>query len=411
MFAIAETKAAKAVSEKLINAAKTSLVYLKSNLDGSVQQIRDAKPFQPATYLLNKLKGASDRFELHWQASTTAAKKAAIDESIRDVNSRIWIPTTGEYFDLHDPNVDPRWADPDRVIQRLAEADNTRRLFSGASSLYKYSRYKPYTAYNKSQRMPFRRSGYRPYRRFRARRRFGRRPRGRYVSRRRRYSNRRSGGLARFMNGGLITRASTSKQYDIYAVPFEYLVNTVYNHVMNSTIERGVGLQFRQTEHLMAKKLLMRFLFSTSSSIVAINSAAYWIRIWVIYDKQTNGAAATFASDVLEPSPDAHILNGGSATDPEVVLRFNNADNTSRFLVLYDKRFVLSMGTSMTMFLNETVNLRSLVTKYDQTTGAITIANIRAGTFTVNFYIGTNDAAVNTTLRGRINYRFKFSDV
>lgn len=111
-----------------------------------------------------------------------------------------------------------------------------------------------------------------------------------------------------------------------------------------------------------------------------------YVRIMVVYDKQSNGTTPAFADIVRSVAQDG-TTTGSTALD------HLNLDNRKRFMVLLDKRFVLPSQTltagvttnpgfldgTKSLLVQEFIKLRNLETMYKADSAPAVIGDIASG--------------------------------
>ncbi len=175
-------------------------------------------------------------------------------------------------------------------------------------------------------------------------------------------------------------------------------------------IGQGTGQSERIGRKIKIQTLMVRGTIRRPAGILANGTAAPHmdVRIMIVLDTQANGTQ--FSQNQL-------LDNTLGPNDVPLSLRYNNLDNSNRFRVIEDKRFIvgaqtmtnidptLSSTTTMTQFAPLSFDMNDFRCNcdvvFDSTTGAIT--EVRSN----NLYacIMTNAATANYTIDTRVRFR------
>lgn len=142
--------------------------------------------------------------------------------------------------------------------------------------------------------------------------------------------------------------ASTTAQYNTYIAPVLLGLTAGAAQPLNICIV-GNGLQNRIGRMIRMRSIKIDLALRPATSAgYAVNASSYniantnilpdqAIRLMLVYDRQTNGAAVNYA-DVLATPGGAGV---GGASAYVSVTSSNNLNNRSRFLTIYDKTYIL----------------------------------------------------------------------
>lgn len=138
-----------------------------------------------------------------------------------------------------------------------------------------------------------------------------------------------------------------------------------------------------------------------------LTTNAQMVRMLLVYDRQTNGAAPTYA-DVIKSQ---NIAGTTSSLAGDMV----NLDNRDRFEIIRDKIFSFNFGDSAgyapspgSYECSEYIRLQDRPTVYNAG-AAGTVGDIQSGSLYI-FWISTQAAATGATLQN-LTYRTRFIDV
>jgi len=138
-----------------------------------------------------------------------------------------------------------------------------------------------------------------------------------------------------------------------------------------------------------------------------LTTNAQLTRMIVVYDKQANGAAPTYANVIQSQN----IAGTTSSTATDMV----NLDNRDRFEIIRDKTFSFSFTDAASGFssspgnyeINEFIRLQDRPTIFNAGTAG-TVGDIQSGSLYI-FWISTQANATGSTFQG--SYRTRFLDV
>lgn len=199
----------------------------------------------------------------------------------------------------------------------------------------------------------------------------------------------------------------------------------VFTTVMQFSLLNGVqeGSAFYNR---IGRKISMKSLHWTGAiqqnTTVHTSTDQDWLRILIVYDRQTNGAFPV-GNDVLLNYDDQGTAAGG----PYAGLNLNNAD---RFVVLRDKRInlcnrilsdnlappsnesILGSGLINYQFdptINEYIDLKGLEVHYRSSTNPANVGDIATGAIYLCFQMGSTAATNNYQLH--VNTRLRYWDM
>nr|WAE42747.1 MAG: capsid protein [Cressdnaviricota sp.] len=135
-----------------------------------------------------------------------------------------------------------------------------------------------------------------------------------------------------------------------------------------NSIAAGTDYGQRLSRRICMKSIMISYLCQTNSANTAPDKADY-IRVWIVYDLQSNGVQPAI-TDFLATT----------LVEYDACVENNNLNNRARFLVLYDKKHVISTGCAP-VYVRKYVKLRGLETTFNATTNGY--ASISTGSLWV----------------------------
>lgn len=212
-----------------------------------------------------------------------------------------------------------------------------------------------------------------------------------------------------YQNAGVFSRGSEYKRCDLPQTLFN-LNATTYTRLLNG-VQTGAANYNRVGSKICMKTL---HIWGQIEALPRTITDEDFCRVVVVYDRQCNGAAPTWA-EVMTSRDDQ-----GTATN-DVWSQFNY-DNKDRFIVLFDKRYHLpsytntagvitnvSMADTNNVYeFNRYIKLKGLETHYKASSNPAAVGDIATGSL---YLLSLGQAASGSEgYRGEFSCRLRFKD-